>query len=122
VSSSSRSGKGGSGGRNVNKSTSVDSMVPLHREHPRYSPEFRASAIAMVRSGETEKDVARAMHCSDRQIRRWLVQTDIDEGNRSGLTTVQQRELVRLRRANVRLQEEIELLREASSFFSKETR
>jgi transposase len=122
VSSSSRKGNGGSGGKGLNNSGTVDNLIPLHRKRPTYNPEFRAGAIAMVRSGQTEKDVSQSLGCSDRQIRRWLVQTDIDAGKRAGLTTVQQRELTLLRRANARLQEQIDLMKEAKTFFSRETR
>jgi transposase-like protein len=106
----------------LNNSGSVDNVLPLRIRRPTYNPEFRAAAIAMVRSGQMEKDVARTLGCSDRQIRRWLVQTDIDAGERAGLTTIQQRELTLLRRANARLQEQIDLMRDAQSFFSPETR
>ena len=112
----------GSGGEGLNNSGSVDNVLPLRIRRPTYNPEFRAAAIAMVRSGQMEKDVARTLGCSDRQIRRWLVQTDIDAGERAGLTTIQQRELTLLRRANARLQEQIDLMRDAQSFFSPETR
>lgn len=100
----------------------MDNVVHLPKKRPTYNPEFRAGAVAMVRSGQTEKDVSRVLGCSDRQIRRWLVQTDIDGGTRAGVTTVQQRELILLRRANARLQEQIDLMRDAQTFFSRETR
>lgn len=106
----------------MNNSGSVDKVIPLRPGRPTYNAEFKAGAIAMVRSGQTELDVAGALGCSDRQIRRWLVQTDIDAGKRAGLTTVQQRELTLLRRANARLQEQIDLMREAQTFFGRGTR
>ncbi len=118
--SSSRTGEGR--GEGLNNSGPVDNVLPLRRRRPTYSHEFRAGAMAMVRGGQTQQDVARVLGCTDRQIRRWLVQTDIDAGTRAGVTTVQQRELTLLRRANVRLQEQIDLMRDAQTFFGRETR
>jgi transposase len=93
------------------------------RRRPRYSQEFRAAAVAMVRAGEqTEKDIAKALGCCDRQIRRWLIQADIDSGKRPGMSTVERQELAKLRREVAQLQEQNRLLREAQLFFSRGTR
>ena len=73
------------------------------RHRPSYSAEHKAASVAMARSGHTLRDVARVMGSCERNIRRWVQQTDIDQGKRAGLTTVQQRELTLLRRANARL-------------------
>jgi transposase len=60
--------------------------------------------------------------CSDRQLRRWMRQADIDAGRRRGLTTPQFRELAELRRTVLHQEEKIRLLEEARDFFASETR
>jgi transposase len=95
------------------------------RKRPTYSPEFRAAAMALARSGQPQEDVARVMGCTDRQIRRWLRQADIEAGIRDG-KTIRERRLEKrnalLERANARLQERVHLMEEAHDFFSKGTR
>lgn len=51
-------------------------------------------------------------------LRRWLVQADIDDGIKDGLTTVEQDELVQLRRRPRRLEQENEVLRRAAAYFA----
>ena len=98
-------------------------MKERQRKRPTYGPELRAKAVAMVRSsGQKQDDIAQAMGCSTRQLRRWMKQSDIDAGKRPGLTTKEHQEMARLRRANVLLQERIRLMEEARDFFARETR
>jgi transposase len=47
-------------------------------------------------------------------------QADIDDGIKDGLTTAEQEEVVRLRRANRRLEMENEILRRAAAYFAKD--
>jgi transposase-like protein len=50
-------------------------------------------------------------------------QAELDAGTRSdGLTSDERDELVKLRRENRRLQEDVEILKRATAFFAKETR
>lgn len=93
------------------------------RRRPTYSLEERAWAVAEMRSGrQRQEDVARALGCTTRQVRRWQRQADVDEGVKPGLTTTEKHELHLLRRANQRLQDRIRLYEEARDFFASETR
>lgn len=53
-----------------------------------YSEEFRAEAVRLAREpGNTMRSVARDLGVSYESVRKWVHQTDIDEGRREGLTT-----------------------------------
>jgi transposase len=89
----------------------------------RYSPEFRAEAVRLVREGGRKpKELARDLGCSEETIRIWIRRADADEGRRHDLlTTAERDELRRLRREVRVLQQEREILKKAAAFFAKET-
>lgn len=94
----------------------------MGKTKPPYPPEFRAEAIRLVRSGGcTLSQVSRDLGVSTFTLRNWLQQTQIDAGEREGLTTEERDELRRLRRENKVLREEREILKKAAAFFARET-
>lgn len=111
------------------------------RTGPRYAPEFKAEAIALVRrvaaggaggaggggsggggAGRTAPltRVAHDLGVSVETLRAWVKQDDIDGGRRDGLTTEEREELRQLRRENRLLKMEREVLKKAAVFFAKE--
>ena len=93
--------------------------------HLRYTAEFRADAVALVRSsGRSVPSIARDLGVNTQSLRNWLHQAAVDAGNgRAGdLTTAVREELRRLRRENHVLQQERDILKKATAFFAKETR
>jgi transposase len=87
-----------------------------------YPPEFRAEAVAMVRSGRPFREVAAALGMNEQSLRNWVKQADVDQGKRQdGLTTEEREELRQLRRENARLRQERDFLKRAAAFFAAET-
>ena len=88
----------------------------------RFSPEFRARMVELVRAGRSPTSLGREFEVAPQIIGRWLQQADRDEGRRAdGLTTDERTELQRLRRENARLREERDILKKAAAWFARET-
>jgi transposase len=88
----------------------------------RYTEEFKAEAIQLARSSPEKsiRQLAYELGITDQTLRNWIKQTEIDRGEREGLTTKEREELKRLRRENRILREEREILKKAAAFFAKE--
>ena len=84
------------------------------------SPEFRRRALDLVAQGEPVAATARNLGISESCLRRWMAQDDVDAGRADGLTTVEKRELIELRRKNRVLEMENEILKRASAYFARE--
>ena len=95
------------------------SNVPKTR--PAYPDEFRREAVQMLRAGRTPRELAESLGVSEQTLRNWRRQDQVDRRERDdGLTSDEREELRRLRRENVRLKQERDLLKRAAAFFAAE--
>lgn len=95
------------------------------KQRPRrsFTPEFKAEIVELCRRGDRSiGQVAQDFDLTESNVRTWVKQAEIDQGERPGLTTEERAELSRLRRENRSLREDVEVLKRATAFFAKETR
>jgi transposase len=93
----------------------------------KYSPEVKERAVRMVLEQESEhgsrwaavKSIASKIGCSPEMLRRWIQQSETDQGKRPGLTTDAQARLKELERENFELRRANEILRKASAYFAQ---
>jgi transposase len=75
----------------------------------------------MLRAGRTPRELSESLGVSEQTLRNWRRQDQVDRRERDdGLTTDAREELRRLRRENVRLRQERDLLKRAAAFFAAE--
>ncbi len=91
----------------------------------KYPPEFRREALELVRSsGRSRVEVARSLGLSDSTLANW-VRADREARARAadpdGLSEAELDELKRLRKENVDLRMDREILRKAAAYFARET-
>lgn len=95
----------------------------------KYDEETKAKAIRLVvehaEDYPSEYEAIRAasarLGMNPETLRKWLRQAEIDAGERNGVTTTAAREIRELKRKNAELERTIEILREATSFFVRES-
>jgi transposase len=103
------------------------SMSPRKQSKPKrarrkFTPEFKAEAIRLVRtSGKSVGVVARELDLTETCLRAWVKQADVDEKPAAdgALTTDERAELVRLRRELRTTQQERDFLKSAAAYFAK---
>jgi transposase-like protein len=92
------------------------------RPRRKFSDEFKRDAVEIVRSSDRSiAEVARELGIYDSSLGNWVKQDQVDRGEREGLTSDEQTELVELRRENDRLRMERELLKRAVAFWVRES-
>ena len=95
------------------------------QSRPNYSPEFKAETVRIARtSGKTQKELARELGMSDKQLRRWLQGLHMEDAGtaRLAMTATEKAELKRLRKENALLREEQEILRKFQAFLAQQAK
>ena len=75
----------------------------------------------MRSSGRSIPQIADELGVSPQSLRNWVRRGDIDAGRAEGLTSDEREELRRLRRENLILAEERDILKKAAAFFAKDS-
>lgn len=91
-------------------------------------PARKERAVRLVREHRSEypsnakavEAVARQEGVGRESLRRWVMQADIDAGDREGLTSDEAVEIKRLKAENKRLREDVAILKAAATFFAGE--
>ena len=93
----------------------------------RYSPEFRERAVRMLLEQQDQhasqwaamNSVAGKVGCTAETLRKWVRQSEVDQGKRDGLSSSEREQLKELKRENRELKQANEILRKASAFFAQ---
>jgi transposase len=87
-----------------------------------YAPEFRQQLVELIGAGRRPSELAKEFGCHETSIAAWVRQAKADEmgsGFIGGVLTSDEREeLKRLRRENVKLKQERDILAKATAWFA----
>ena len=98
-------------------------------QRTRYPTELRERAVRMVAEIRPQYESEYAAICAvatklgittAETVRKWIRRTEIDAGQRPGVTTDESAEIKRLRRENAELRRANDILKAASAFFAAE--
>lgn len=95
----------------------------------KYDPETRAKAVRLVLDHRDEytsewvaiKAVSSRLGMNHETLRNWVRQAQVDDGQREGISTEAAREIRELKKRNRELEETIDVLKAATSFFVRES-
>ena len=88
----------------------------------RYSPEFKENAVQLARRGDKPmKVVAAELGVPSATLYTWVYDYEHQHGSIAPEGETSEQELSRLRKENERLRMEREILKEAATFFAKES-
>ena len=93
----------------------------------RYSPEVRERAVRLVLEHQAEyesqwaamRSIAAKIGCTTETLRKWVRQSEKDQGIREGMTSDERERLKALERENRELKRANEILRQASAYFAQ---
>ena len=97
------------------------------KTNKRYSPVERERAVRLVFDQQHQhssqwsaiESIASKTGCTAETLRRWVRQSETDQGKRSGITTTDRDRLKELERENRKLKQANEILHKASAFFAQ---
>jgi transposase-like protein len=90
------------------------------QKHRRFSPEFKAEAVRLVRETEAPlSEIARELGVSSTSLQKWAVAARPQP--REPLTEDERSELQRLRRDIRRVEQERDILKKATAFFARQS-
>jgi transposase len=93
-----------------------------------YPDEFRERAVRLVHDWQRERGlsdggvtaVARQLGIHRETLRRWVIEQEVDAGERPGLSRVERSRIAELERENKELRRANEILKMAAAFFGAE--
>ena len=103
----------------------ADTPTPTPKRPPRqFTEEFKASAVRLVLDqGKSIAGAARDLDLSETALGEWVRRARADRTHgRTGLTTAEREELVRLRKELRLALEERDILKKAAAYFAKQSR
>jgi len=94
----------------------------------RYDENTKARAVRLVREHRDDYDsewaaikaIAGRLGMNTETLRRWVRQDEVDTGEAAGVSSQEKRELRDLRKKNRELEQTIEILKAATTFFARE--
>jgi transposase len=94
-----------------------------------YDEKTRAKAVRLVQDHrddyaseyEAIKTIAGRLGMNPETLRKWIRQVEVDTGQVEGTTTAAAREIRELKRKNAELEQTVEILKAATSFFVRES-
>jgi transposase len=107
------------------KNSSSNGPGPAPRVYP---PELRERGVRMVLESFDRGDqrfgtvtrIARQLGIAPESLRKWVVQAEVDRGQRPGTSSEDARRIADLERENRELRRANEILKSASAFFAAE--
>ena len=101
----------------------------VHLMSSKYDPETRAKAVRLVLEHRDNYPsewaaitaVSKRLGMNVETLRNWIRQQEVDDGKRDGVSSEAAAEIRALRRRNAELEQTIEILKAATSFFVRES-
>ena len=101
----------------------------VHLMPSKYDPETRAKAVRLVLDHRDDYPsewaaitaVSKRLGMTAETLRSWIRQQQVDEGTRDGVSSEAAAEIRTLKRRNAELEQTIEILKAATSFFVRES-
>lgn len=95
----------------------------------KYDKDTKAKAVRLVvdhvedygSEWEAIKAVSSRAGMSAETLRKWVRQAEVDAGDRDGVSSVERAEIRELKRKNRELEQTVEILKAATSFFARES-